>query len=425
MTATVDPRPTAAPARRRPAGPSFGPVPLSCVVVVELGLAAAVVLVALDRTLLPVAGVVLSLALLLGLLRRRGRWLVQWIALAVRFRCRVRVRDAEPVDDATEPRLRALRLVAGDVVLARGRDHDGREVGLVGHDGAWSAVLTLDAAAVGSGALVVDAGAAIARSFPLAALAPTLSDRGVVLDALSAVWHCRRGAADRPAGSPAVSAYREVLGPLPPVARRDAYLVVRLDPTRCPDAVAERGGGVLGAHRALIGALARIERVLDGHDIAVRPLGTDEVLRAATEAAELAGCASRTGLRLREHWGAVVIGETGHATFAVTAWPGHGSAPSPPTPPAALTALTGVAADASTLALTLVPGTDGDAGDHDDAVELGLRATVRVVASTPTALQEAGQDLVSLGRRVGVTLEPLDGQHAEGVVATLPLGTAP
>ena len=77
---------TAAPARRRPLGPSFGPLPLSCVVVVELGLALAVVLVALDRRLLPVAGVVLSGALLVGLLRRRGRWLVAWIALGVHFR---------------------------------------------------------------------------------------------------------------------------------------------------------------------------------------------------------------------------------------------------------------------------------------------------------------------------------------------------
>ena len=40
-------------AHRRPAGPSFGPLPLACVVVVEVGLALAVVLVVLDRALLP------------------------------------------------------------------------------------------------------------------------------------------------------------------------------------------------------------------------------------------------------------------------------------------------------------------------------------------------------------------------------------
>ena len=55
-----------------------------------------------------------------------------------------------------------------------------------------------------------------------------------------------------------------MLGPLPCLARRDAWLVARLDPTRCPAAVAERGGGTVGAHRALLGALAQrgVTRVL-------------------------------------------------------------------------------------------------------------------------------------------------------------------
>lgn len=410
MTATLG-RPATTPTRRRPVGPSFGPLPLSCVVVVEVGLALAVVLVALDRRLLPVAGVVLSGALLVGLLRRRGRWLVQWIALAVRFRLRTRSRSAEAVRLDTDPRLRALRLVAGDIVVARGRDHDGREVGLVGHEGAWSAVLTLDPSGLGGGALVVDDGGAGAPGFPLAALAETLSDRGVVLDAVTALWHCRPDGEGLPADCPAVAAYREVLGPLPPVARRDAHLVVRLDPTRCPPAVAERGGGVLGAHRALIGALARIERVLTEHGTAMRPLDADELLRAATDAAGLHDVTAAGDLHLQEHWGAVVVGSVGHAAFALTDWPPGGAA--------ALTALTAVSAASTTVALTLGPGS------ADEDVGVGLRTTVRVVSATPGGLELAGRELVGLGRSIGVVLDPLDGQHAAGVVATLPLGTAP
>jgi type VII secretion protein EccE len=399
-----------APVRRRPAGPSFGPVPLACVVVVEIGLAAAVVLVALDRALLPVAGVVLSLALLVGLLRRRGRWLLRWIVLGVRFRLRTRSRGAEPIGPDTDARLRALRLLAGDVVVARGRDHDGREVGLVGHEGAWSAVLALDPSALDGAGLVVTDGAA--PTFPLSALAGTLSDRGVVLDAVSAIWHCRPGTAGPPDESPAVAAYREVLGPLPPVARRDAWLVVRLDPTRCPDAVAERGGGVVGAHRALVGALARIRRVLTEHGTTMRPLDADEVLRAAADTAGVLDVAGADTLALREHWGAVVVGTHGHAAFAVTEWPPGGE-------PTSLAALTGTAADSTTLALTLGPGTDDEAG------EVGLRATVRVMSASPAALEQAGLDLVERGAAIGVGLDPLDGQHAAGVVATLPLGAVP
>lgn len=421
-------------AHRRPSGPSVGPVPLAGVVVVEVGLAVAVALVALDRGLLPVAGIVLSLALLVGLLRVRGRWLTAWIGLAVRFRLRSRVRDAEPAalesGDATgtpgtagDPRLRVLRLLTGDLTVARTRDHDGREVGLVAHGGAWSAVLALDPTSPdGAGGLLADDADV---SFPLGALAGCLSDRGVVLDALSAVWHCRPGGGDLDDGSAAVAAYREILGPLPPVARREAWLVVRLDPARCPDAVAERGGSVVGAQRAVVGALARIGRVLADEGLAVRPLTADEVLGAATTAADAAEPGAAPGVlpdRLEEHWGAVVVGEVGHAAFAVTAWPTAAV-------PATLAVLTGTSARSATLALTLEPdpaaAADPDRRDGATDGPVGLRGTVRLTAATPAALIEAGLDLVERARGIGVGLDPLDGQHAAGLGATLPLGVAP
>lgn len=395
-------------AQRRPSGPSLGPVPLAAVVVVEVGLALAVALVAVDRRFLPLAGVLLSAGLLVGLLRMRRRWLVQWVGLALRFRLRVRRREAEPAaGDGADPRLRVLRLLAGDLTVATTRDHDGREVGLLGYGGGWSAVLTADAAGPDGAALVpgdADAGAA---SFPLAALAGCLADRGVVLDAVSAVWHCRPVAED----TPAAAAYREVLGALPPLARREAWLVVRLDPARCPDAVAERGGGVLGAHRAVVGALARIGRVLAEHGTPVRPLSADDVLDAATLAAD----ADDEPARLTEHWRAVVVGEVGHAAYAVTGWP-TGAVPE------RLTALTATAGRTCTLALTLEP--DPRAGrEQRDAV--GLRGTVRLTADTPDALEECGRELVARGHGLGVALDALDGQHAAGLAATLPLGALP
>ncbi|PVZ10276.1 type VII secretion protein EccE [Actinomycetospora cinnamomea] len=402
------PRPELA-ARRRPAGPSLGPLPLAAVVVVEAGLALAVALVALDRGLAPLAGVVLSAALLVGLLRVRRRWVVQWIGLALRYRLRVREREAEPPGadtDRADARLRTLRLLTGDLAVARTRDHDGREVGLLGHGGGWSAVLAPDPVGADGGAgLVADDATAGSASFPLAALAGSLADRGVVLDAISAVWHCRPVAGD----TPAAAAYREVLGPLPPVSRREAWLVVRLDPQRCPDAVAERGGGVVGAHRAVVGALARIGRVLADHGTTVRPLSADEVLDAALEAAD---ADEGPGERLKEHWRAVVVGEIGHAAFAVTRWPAD-------TAPARLTDLTATVARTCTLALTLEPGT------RADEATVGLRGTVRLTADTPDALDVAGRELVARGHALGVALDPLDGQHAAGLAATLPLGTAP
>jgi type VII secretion protein EccE len=430
MTTTAGPRRAVLHAHRRPSGPSVGPVPLAGIVVVEVGLAVALALVAVDRGLLPVAGIVLSLALLVGLLRVRGRWLTAWIGLAIRFRLRARVREAEQsaLDDSTatgtagDPRLRLLRLLTGDLTVAHTRDHDGRDVGLVAHGGAWSAVLALDPADPdGAGGLLVDEGES---SFPLGALAGCLTDRGVVLDALSAVWHCRPGGADLDDGSPAVAAYREILGPLPPVARREAWLVVRLDPARCPAAVAERGGGVVGAQRAVVGALARIGRVLVDHGLVVRPLTADEVLDAATIAADVDDPRAAPGAlpdRLEEHWGAVVVGEVGHAAYAMTSWPTG-------TVPETLTALTGTTARSVTLALTLEPDPGAaDTGERTGATDgpVGLRGTVRLTAATPGSLTDAGLELADRARGIGVGLDPLDGQHAAGLGVTLPLGVTP
>jgi type VII secretion protein EccE len=398
-------------ARRRPSGPSLGPVPLAGVVVVEVGLAVAMALLATDRRLLPLAGIILSAALVVGLLRLRRRWLLGWIALALRYRLRVREREAEPVAGGTDPRLRVLRLLTGDLSVARTRDHDGREVGVLGHGGAWSAVLALDPTGPDGGAgLVASDAAGDAASFPLAAVAGCLADRGVVLDAVSAVWHCRPVTGD----TAAAAAYREVLGPLPPLARREAWLVVRLDPQRCPEAVAERGGGVAGAHRAVVGALARITRVLADHGMPVRPLSAHEALDAATQAADTPG---DTVDRLKEHWGAVVVGEVGHATYAVTRWPSGRTAE-------ALGGLTATDARTCTVALTLEPDPHGEpTADGQGAV--GVRGAVRVTADTPDALAGSGRELVARGHALGVALDALDGQQAAGLAATLPLGVAP
>lgn len=385
-------------AHRRPSGPSLGRIPLVGVVVVEVGLAIAVALVAVDRRFLPLAGVVLSAGLLVGLLRVRRRWLVQWIGLALRFRVRVREREPEQGADDVDPRLRTLRLLTGDLAVARTRDHDGREVGLLGHGGGWSAVLALDPTDADGGTALVPGDEV---SFPLAAIAGCLADRGVVLDAVSALWHCRPVHDD----TPAAAAYREVLGSLPAFSRREAWLVVRLDPARCPDAVAERGGGVLGAHRAVVGALARIGRVLADHGTPVRPLAADEVLDAATGAADTDGGSPR----FVEHWKAVVVGEVGHAAYAVTGWP---------TTAQRLTGLTATTGRTCTLALTLEP-------DPRTGGTVGLRGTVRLTADTPEALEESGRELVARGHALGVALDALDGQHAAGLAATLPLGAQP
>ena len=379
------------------------------VVTVEVGLAAALGLVAVDRALLPVAGIVLAAGLLLGLLRHRGRPLVAAAGDALAWRVRVRHRAPEPAGADPERAgpdddLRLLRLVVGDLRLDRRRDHDDRPVGLVGHDGVWCAVLVPDPA--GSPLLT----APDEPGFPLDALAAELDDRGVVLDALTALWHVRPG----DDGSAAGAAGAEVRGDVPAPARRDALLVVRLDPARCPDAVAERGGGVVGAQRALLGALARLRRVLADHGVPARALDDRELAAAAVDTG-LAGLGRpRTAV---ERWGAAVLAgdraACGQATWAVT-----GGAPDDVDLLAAAPLPAGV-----TLTLGVTVGPAPAPGGTGDPV--AVRVAVRVGAATPEELDAAAAVLVDTAARAGLRPRRLDGRQTAGLAATLPVADRP
>ncbi|WP_132991819.1 type VII secretion protein EccE [Gordonia zhaorongruii] len=70
---------------------------------------------------------------------------------------------------------------------------------------------------------------------------------------------------------PAARAYRDVLGPLAPASHRSVALVIRIDPARCPDAVALRGGGPAGALRTTLWCLRRLTATLRAAGARTRP----------------------------------------------------------------------------------------------------------------------------------------------------------
>jgi type VII secretion protein EccE len=418
---------TALRARRRAVGASLGALPVSNLVVLEFGLAAGLVLLAVDRALLPASIAVAGVALLAALIRWRGRWLTQWIALTVRYLLRSHTRVARPAAaestqiaggsaDATtqqgtgaaavtgpeDRRVALLRLAVPDLVVASSLDHERRPVGLAWREGTWTAALLVEPPQAFINRVVG------VPNLPLGALGPALEDRGVVLDAIGVIWHCYPGSVSLPPSAPALESYLEVLGPLPATARRSTWVVVRLDPRRCPAAVRERGGGVVGAHRALIGALSRVRSALQARGVQTRPLDVDELLRAGIAAAELQSMVgSPRPVALRERWTGVTAGGVGHASYAVTGWPSRGR-------PQSLNSLTGVRALSSTVALSISPS--GEPG------QVGLRGLVRVSARTPAELEGADERLRSLGSRLGIRLTPLRGLQLAGFAATLPLG---
>jgi ESX secretion system protein EccE len=408
-------------ARRRTSGASLGALPVANIVVLEIAFAIGLVLLTIQNTriTLYVAGGILFVGLLVAAIRWRGRWFTQWIKLTLKYAFRQHTRVSRPTDPVSidsiadneggtqvtgpeDPRVSLLRLAVPDLVVAHGSDHERRPLGLAWHEGTWTAVLLVDPAP----ALVSQVGTS--PNLPLGALAPCLEDRGVVLDAIQVIWHCYPGSAALPANSPALASYMEVLGPLPAAARRTTWVAVRLDPRRCPAAVRERGGGVLGAHRALIGALSRVRNALESRGVTTRPLDPDELLKAGISAAELtavAGSNQRVGLR--ERWSGVTAAGVGHASYAITGWSRGKTAQS-------LNALTGVRALSSTVAVSISPGTEDD--------QVGMRGLVRVSARTPGELEYADGRLSTISDRLGITLTPLRGLQVAGLAATLPLG---
>jgi type VII secretion protein EccE len=399
-------------------GASLGVLPVSNLVVLEIGVAIGLVLLAVDLRLKWVAIGVAVVALLIAFTRWNGRWFTQWAGLTARYAFRTHARVSRPSGPVTmetlaaaegsavtgpdDSRVGLLRVVVPDLVIAHGVDHERRPLGLAWHEGTWTAVLLVDP----TPALVMPVGGT--PNLPLGALAPCLEDRGVVLDAIQVIWHCYPGSAALPPNSPALASYMEVLGPLPAAARRTTWVAVRLDPRRCPAAVRERGGGVVGAHRALIGALSRVRNALESRGVPTRPLDPDELLKAGISAAELTAVAgSNNRISLRERWTGVTVAGIGHASYAVTGWPRGKAATS-------LNSLTGVRALSSTVTMSVSPGNEEN--------QVGLRGLVRVSARTPRELEYADERLSAISDRLGITLTPLRGLQVAGLAATLPLG---
>ncbi len=398
-------------ARLRSSGSRLGPLPVINLVILEIGLGLGLALITLDTGLWAAALILSLIAVPLALGRWHGQWLVQWVHLATRYLARSHGRSVtSPADTSSsqpdDPRVPLLRLLLPDLTIVHSADRQREPLGLARHQGVWTAVLEVDAGA----SMITPVGSA--TGLPLGALASCLEDRGVELDAIQVIWHCYPGSAALPSSSPALRSYLEVLGPLPAAARRTTWIAVRLDPRRCPAAVAERGGGVMGAHRALVGALSRVRATLDARGVPTRPLDADQLLRAGVSAAELSAVAGTSQpVALSEGWTAVTAAGVGHASYAITGWGVAGAVHN-------LNALTGVRALSTTVALSISPGESTGAG----VGEVGLRGLIRLSARNPAELESADGHLRAVSQRLGLALRPLGGLQVAGLAATLPLG---
>lgn len=364
----------------------------------ELVLAA----VALSFAIWPPASVVvgpLALAVLvLALVRRRRRFLYEWVGVRLAYRRRRRSVYRYRAED---PRLELLREISPTLEIQEVTNRSGNRLGAVGDGQAWCALLELGPADRVSG--IVDPGEG--PHIPFQLFVDSLQMRDIRLASIQVLTHTVpvfAGGAD----VPFVRSYQQLgIGAPPP--RRTTWIVLRLDPALCPDAIDLRGGGDTGARRALLTSASRLAVGLDAAGVPVRMLDTHDALTALMTCTGANPWQQRgRGMRTAEHWKTWTCDGVENTTFWVRRWP------RPPRSSARdLFARLGSASGVtSTTSLAFTGNDDG---------EVSFRGLIRLAGSSADQLTTW---MTKLASSVGAEVERLDGQHTPGVLGTLPLG---
>ncbi|MEV6695186.1 type VII secretion protein EccE [Micromonospora sp. NPDC051196] len=335
-------------------------------------------------------GVTAAVLLLLSptVLRYRGRWIYQWLAVWWSYRGRRRQLNATGPDT----RWQLLTHLEGSVELEQVEIDDQPAV-LLTHRGGLSAVLEVDPT---EGALLVGAPQALPSPVSLlpAADPKTPPVTVQVLIQVTPAPRVRAAAVER--------AYRELTeGNVP--ASRQAWVV--LQAPRTPDFHADRD-----LRPALTAAIRRTRRQLRQERVTARLLNRDEVLAAVANLTHLTGEPVGGDRPLaRENWRSWSAQGTPQSCHRLLDWPDHAWDVDP--------LLRGLPAAAGVVSIALArePGRHG----ADEAV---VEVAFRLIGTDAAALTAADTALHEAIRGHGGRLQRLDGEHARGVAATLPLG---
>jgi type VII secretion protein EccE len=392
-----------------------GPFQVRQLVLIEVGLALAVIGAALGRAWLLPAGVV-GCALVVGaVIRRRGHAVQDWLSTALALRARRRATAPSPAD--VDP---SLAPVAENVPGLRPFtyvDRDRRTVGMLGDGSFLTAVVRVEAK---SDALHPVFGA---RSLPLSVLGDALEVDDIVLESVQLVQQVRPAPAPHlPEQSMARLSYAPLQERTGAPALRMTWVAVKLDPELCREAVDARGGGTEGAQRCLVRVADHVASRITGAGFRAVVLDQEEfnstVATSACANPALSARASRPEAAPRRRTAETPrvwrCDDRWHTTYAVGRWPelGRGATPLPKL----VALLTSAPAYATTFSLTLRRGSlrgSMTVGGH-----------VRITGGTDTGLVRVRRALEQAARSAKVSLIRLDREQLPGVLATLPLGGA-
>lgn len=379
--------------RRRILGLSAGQLVAS-----QLAIAAALLSYLIFPLSVAVTGPLALAVLVLALVRRQRCFLYEWVGIRRAYRRRRRSVQRHRAED---PRIELIREISPTLQVQEVTNRSGIQLGAVGDGQAWCAVLEVGPSEGAGGIVEPGDGPRI----PYQLLVESLQMRDIRLASIQVLTHTvpvNAGGDD----VAFVRSYQQLANTAAP-PRRTTWIVLRLDPALCPDEVALRGGGDLGARRALLTTASRLAVGLRAAGVPVRTLDAHDAL------ATLVTCTGANpwqqrgrGVRTAEHWRTWTCDGVENCTFWVRSWP---------RPPRSsgrdlFARLAGASWVTSTVSLVFTGNEDGEVSFH------GL---VRVAGSSADQLTSWMDKLAS---GTGADLERLDGQQALGVVATLPLG---
>ncbi|MFI2709060.1 type VII secretion protein EccE [Micromonospora sp. NPDC018662] len=342
--------------------------------------AAAVLVAAVGRGVVPTAVALLAAVLLLpaAWVRFRGRWLHEWLTVGAAYLSRRRA-----LPPATDPS--ALLDLVGPGTVVHAAELAGGPAAVL-HDAAGlTALLELG----DPDDLLGDRTQALPA--PPDLLPPAGPESPPVR--LQLVFSASPAPVPAVASGPAGTSYRQLTdGRLAGRARVVlAVRVLRADGWSDEDLL-----------RALSGTARRIVRRLG--PLVGRPLGAPAALRVIAELAH-----HEAGAPVRESWPLLTVGGLPQATWRLRRWPDpRGEAARGLVP-----RLLAVPATATTVALCV--------GPRADAGPPPTELTVRVAAGSAAELAVAERALRRVAGDAGGELRRLDGEHLAGLAATLPL----
>jgi type VII secretion protein EccE len=296
--------------------------------------------------------------------------------------------------------------------------HGGRErrpVGIIGDGTFVTAVLQVEADVT---ALRAERSR---RPLPLELVRDALEVDGIRLEGAQIVLHTQPAPAIHlPQQSVAVSNYAPLQARTGAPAVRITWIALKFDPELCPEAVAMRGGGLVGAQKCVVRVADHLASRLTGAGFRATVLDEEELIAAVATSAcanplvtAEAGRTDTPQRRTEESGRSWRCDNRRHTTYWVRRWPQLGG--QGPSLPRLVGALTAVPALATTFSLTLARG---------ERQDVTLTGHLRVTGRSDDELVAARRALEHAARETGTGLARLDREQLPGVLATLPLGGA-